>query len=238
MNLGVRESRCVRPTSANHLSNAGTRASLVPDSCRSFHFAHHCRSRHSCECRPRSAACAGFERTSRTMMVRGMSVSRRSSRFGGHPDAASCCRVTGSRFLRSRSEDAEPLTLLSPVRFSSRMNLRSQDESSFGPRLLLSLFREIERHPQSEAPSLVKNVSSIARPTPPAISRLHRRDPPNHAPSVTLRSPPPNRGDESIRTLDPRSLAVDFRPFDTRLHAIDMRGASLSQALLTEFCNS
>jgi len=177
-------------------------------------------------------------RTSRTIVIRGMSVSRRSSRFGGHPDAATGCRFTGKRCLQSSSEDVEPLTFLSPARIIHAMNFHSCNESSFGPRLLRSLFREIERLPQSETPSLDKNAGSIARPTPscdpatlpprPANSRRFA-----HARLAFAR---PRR--RIISCARPPFTRRGHRPFDTRLRVIDIRGASLSQALLTDFCNS
>jgi len=80
---------------------------------------------------------APFTRTRPTNSDRGMSVSRRSSRFGGHPKNALCCRFAGKRCLQSSSEDAEPLMLPSPARFVS-VNKYSSNDDSFGPRPRLS----------------------------------------------------------------------------------------------------
>jgi hypothetical protein len=157
---------------------AGTRASLVPVSCRSFHFALPHRSQSLLRMTAPELRTCALRKTETVKLVRGMSVSRRSSRFGGHPDADDCCRFAGKRFLQSSSEDVVPLTFLSPAQVVPGCELSlvadrfdSDQVCCCRPLVKLSDFRR---------PKRLLSIRTQARSLDlrhQTISRLSRRDP-------------------------------------------------------------
>jgi hypothetical protein len=87
--------------------------------------------------------------------ARGLSVSRRSKRFGEHP-CADLLPVYWKVFSSIQFRGCCASGISSPASIAIGCELAFVDDRLFGSRLFRSLSREVERLPQSETPSLDK----------------------------------------------------------------------------------